>query len=113
MFNAAGHVINPCLDAVAYRHQLGPAGAGDHRPVHRCGFGISILAIFSSLTAAGRLADGAAAARPQHRRRPERRSQRQLAFFLPLITILYGSIIPAGVFLYLICLRCTRSSSSS
>ena len=33
---------------------------------------------------------------------PNARTQRALAIWLPLITILYGNIIPVGVFIYLI-----------
>ena len=32
IFNAAGHVTNPCLNATVFGDQLGPAGAGHHRP---------------------------------------------------------------------------------
>ena len=31
---------------------------------------------------------------------PNAKIQRQMAFFLPLISILYGGILPAGLFLY-------------
>ena len=31
---------------------------------------------------------------------PNVRVQRQMAYFLPLISILYGGLLPAGLFLY-------------
>ena len=68
MFNAAGHVINPCLNPVAFGDQLGPPGAVPRPACYIAGFGISILAIISSLVPAGRVADDAPGRRPQERR---------------------------------------------
>ncbi len=99
VFNAQGHVINPCLDAVAYGINWGlpePAITG----LYIAGFGISILAIFSSLTqlVASRMT------LPPHDPTTQDdqnvKLQRQMAYFLPLISILWGSTLPAGLFLY-------------
>jgi YidC/Oxa1 family membrane protein insertase len=99
IFNAQGHVINPCLDAVAYGINWGlpePAITG----LIVAGFGISILAIFSSLTqlVASRMT------LPPHDPTTQDdqnvKLQRQMAYFLPLISILWGSSLPAGLFLY-------------
>ena len=98
-FNAQGHVINSCLDAVAYGINWGlpePAITG----LIVAGFGISILAIFSSLTqlVASRMT------LPPHDPTTQDdqnvKLQRQMAYFLPLISILWGSSLPAGLFLY-------------
>ena len=99
VFNAQGHVVNPCLDAVAYGINWGlpePAITG----LIVAGFGISILAIFSSLTqlVASRMT------LPPHDPTTQDdqnvKLQRQMAYFLPLISILWGSSLPAGLFLY-------------
>ena len=99
VFNAQGHVINPCLDAIAYGINWGlpePAITG----LIVVGFGISILAIFSSLTqlVASRMT------LPPHDPTTQDdqnvKLQRQMAYFLPLISILWGSSLPAGLFLY-------------
>ena len=99
IFNAAGHVTNPCLNATVFGINWGlpePAITG----FYILGFGISILAIFSSLTqlVASRMT------LPPHDPTTQDdqnvKLQRQMAYFLPLISILWGSTLPAGLFLY-------------
>jgi hypothetical protein len=60
--------------------------------------GLSFLAIISSLTqlVASRMTMPAATATDD----PNARTQRQMAIFLPFISLIYGSILPAGLFLY-------------
>ncbi len=98
-FNAAGHVTNPCLNATVFGINWGlpePAITG----LYILGFGISILAIFSSLTqlVASRMT------LPPHDPNAQDdqnvKLQRQMAYFLPLISILWGATLPAGLFLY-------------
>ena len=72
IFNAAGHVTNPCLNATVFGINWGlpePAITG----LYILGFGISILADLLVADPAGRLADDAAAAR-SHRPRTTRTS---------------------------------------
>jgi YidC/Oxa1 family membrane protein insertase len=98
IFNAAGHVTNPCLDPVAWGIDWSlqePVTTG----FYIAGFGISILAIISSLLQliASRMT------LPQTDPKnddPNIRIQRQMAYFLPFISVLYGGILPAGLFLY-------------
>ena len=63
------------------------------------GFGISILAIISSLLqlVASRMTLPQSDPKADD---PNVKVQRQMAYFLPLISILYGGILPAGLFLY-------------
>jgi YidC/Oxa1 family membrane protein insertase len=93
-----GHVTNPCLDPVAFGINWSlqePLTTG----LYILGFGISILAIISSLLqlVASRMTLPASDPRNDD---PNMRIQRQMAYFLPLISILYGGILPAGLFLY-------------
>jgi YidC/Oxa1 family membrane protein insertase len=98
-FNAAGHVTNPCLDATAFGINWGlpePAITG----LIIAGFGISILAIFSSLTQLVASRMTLPPHDPTTADDQNVRLQRQMAYFLPLISILWGSSLPAGLFLY-------------
>jgi YidC/Oxa1 family membrane protein insertase len=98
VFDAAGHVTNPCLNAVVWGINWGLP-----EPVttsfYIAGFGISILAITSSLIqlVASRMTLPVADPKNDD---PNMRVQRQMAYFLPLISILYGGILPAGLFIY-------------
>jgi YidC/Oxa1 family membrane protein insertase len=98
-FNAAGHVINPCLNAFAFGVNWGipePATTG----LIIAGFGISILAIISSLS---QLVASRMTLPPHDPKTADDQNvklQRQMAYFLPLISILWGSSLPAGLFLY-------------
>lgn len=94
-----GLVTNPCLNPVAFGINWGipePITTG----LVVAGFGISLLAI---LSAAFQLVQSRMML-PVHDPRtaddPQIRVQRQMAYFLPLISILYGGILPAGLFLY-------------
>jgi YidC/Oxa1 family membrane protein insertase len=98
VFDAAGHVTNPCLNAVVWGINWGlpePITTG----FYIAGFGISILAIMSSLVqlVASRMTLPVADPKNDD---PNMRIQRQMAYFLPLISILYGGILPAGLFIY-------------
>jgi YidC/Oxa1 family membrane protein insertase len=98
MYNAAGHVI-PCLDPIAFGINwgvpeviIGTAG----------GFatGLSIMAVISALLQliASRMALPAADARMADDQNT--RIQRQMALLFPFISLTYGSLLPAGLFLY-------------
>jgi YidC/Oxa1 family membrane protein insertase len=98
VFDAAGHVTNPCLKAEVWGINWGlpePVTTG----LYIAGFGLSILAVISSLIqlVASRMTLPAADPKNDD---PNARVQRQMAYFLPLISILYGGILPAGLFIY-------------
>jgi YidC/Oxa1 family membrane protein insertase len=98
IFNAAGQVTNPCLNPIAFGINWSypePVTTG----LYIFGFGISILAIVSSLIqlVASRMTLPAADPKNDD---PNMRVQRQMAYFLPLISIVYGGILPAGLFIY-------------
>ena len=64
------------------------------------GFGLSILAIFSSLV---QLISSRQLLPPSDPRTADDtniKTQRQMAYFLPFISILYGGVVPAGLMLY-------------
>jgi YidC/Oxa1 family membrane protein insertase len=98
VYDAAGHVI-PCLNPNAFGVNWGipeviigsPGGLAS---------GLSLLAIISSLTqlVSSRMTlpphDPAMADDPNYR------VQRQMAYLFPFISLLYGSLLPAGLFLY-------------
>jgi YidC/Oxa1 family membrane protein insertase len=99
IFDAAGHVVNPCLPSDAFGINwgvpeviIGTAGSMLS--------GLSLLAVISSLLqlVQSRMAlpphDPAMADDPQYK------LQRQMAYLFPFISILYGSFLPAGLFLY-------------
>jgi YidC/Oxa1 family membrane protein insertase len=97
--DAAGHVTNPCLDPIAF-------GVNWGRPEVIIGTagsmlsGLSLLALISALLqlVQSRMAlpphDPAMADDAQYR------VQRQMAYLFPFISLLYGSFLPAGLFLY-------------
>ena len=94
-----GHVINACLHPYAFGINWG-IPEPDTTGLKVVGFGISTLAIASSLL---QLVQSRQALPPHDPRTADDQNvkvQRQMAYFLPLISILYGSIIPAGLFLY-------------
>jgi YidC/Oxa1 family membrane protein insertase len=98
VFDAAGHVTNPCLNAVVWGINWGlpePVTTS----LYIAGFGISILAIMSSLIQLVASRMTLPAVDPSNTD-PNTRLQRQMAYFLPLISILYGGILPAGLFIY-------------
>jgi YidC/Oxa1 family membrane protein insertase len=94
-----GHVINACLHPYAFGINWG-IPEPDTTGIKVLGFGISFLAIASSLL---QLVTSRQALPPHDPRTADDQNvkvQRQMAYFLPLISILYGNIIPAGLFLY-------------
>jgi YidC/Oxa1 family membrane protein insertase len=97
--DALGHVTNPCLDPVAFGVNwgvpeviIGTAGS--------LFSGLSILAVISALL---QLVQSRMALPVQDSRMADdqnARIQRQMAFLFPFISLTYGSILPAGLFLY-------------
>jgi YidC/Oxa1 family membrane protein insertase len=94
IIEAGGHV-KPCLDTIVF-------GVDWSRPeilLSVAGFGISALAIVSSLMQLVQSRMTLPPADPNNDD-PNARIQRQTLLFVPLISILYGGILPAGLFLY-------------
>jgi YidC/Oxa1 family membrane protein insertase len=80
IINAAGHVTNPCINPVAT--------------------GLSIMAVISALL---QLVASRMALPVQDQRMADdqnTRIQRQMALLFPFISLTYGSLLPAGLFLY-------------
>ena len=95
IIDANGHVTNPCLDPVAF-------GIDWSRPeilFSVFGFGVSGLAILSAIL---QLVQGRMTLPPPDPTNtdPNVRLQRQMVLFLPFISIAYGGILPAGLFVY-------------
>jgi YidC/Oxa1 family membrane protein insertase len=93
------HVLNPCLNPTAFGVNwgvpevfIGTAGA--------LFSGLSLLAIISSLVqfVASRMTMPPASTSGTDDANVK--TQRQMAIFLPFISLIYGSILPAGLFLY-------------
>lgn len=94
-----GLVTNPCLNPVAFGINWGvpePITTG----LFIAGFGISILALLSAVFQLVQSRMMLPVHDPRTADDPQVRMQRQMAYFLPLISILYGGILPAGLFLY-------------
>ena len=99
IFGPLNTVLNPCMNPNAWGVNwgvpevfLGTAG--------NLFSGLSLLAIISSLlqfVASRMTLPPVNAAVPED---PNIRTQRQMAIFLPFISLIYGSILPAGLFLY-------------
>ncbi len=99
IFGPEGHVLNPCLNPTAFGLDwgvpeviIGKAGA--------IFSGLSVLAVISSLVqlVASRMMMPPPSITGTDD--PNVRMQRQMAIFLPFISLIYGSILPAGLFLY-------------
>jgi YidC/Oxa1 family membrane protein insertase len=99
LFNELGHVLNPCLNPVAFGVNwgvpevfLGTAGS--------LFSGLSLLAIISALLQLVTSRMALPVASQAMADDPNVRIQRQMAFLFPFISLTYGSILPAGLFLY-------------
>lgn len=95
IIDANGHVTNPCLNPVAF-------GIDWSRPeilFSVFGFGVSGLAVLSAIL---QLVQSRMTLPPPDPTNtdPNVRLQRQMVVFLPFISIAYGGILPAGLFIY-------------
>ena len=97
VIDANNHVVNPCLDPIAFGRDWSRADV----TFTVAGFGVSVLAIISALF---QLVQSRMALPPPNPAgtpdEPQIRVQRQMAYFLPFISILWGTLLPAGLFLY-------------
>jgi YidC/Oxa1 family membrane protein insertase len=99
LFNAAGHVTNPCLNPVAFGVNwgvpeviIGTAGS--------LFSGLSLLALISALIQVVSSRMSLPPHDPTMADDPNYKVQRQMAYVIPFISLVYGSILPAGMFLY-------------
>ena len=97
--NAAGHVLNPCLDPIAFGVNwgvpeviIGTAGSMLS--------GLSLLAVISSLFQLVQSRMTLPPHDPAMADDPNYKIQRQMAYIFPFISLIYGSFLPAGLFLY-------------
>jgi 60Kd inner membrane protein len=97
--DAQGHVLNPCLNPYAFGVNwsvpeviFGKAGA--------LFSGFSVLALISSLLQLVQSRMSLPMSSTAGADDPNTRIQRQMAYIFPFISIVYGSILPAGLFLY-------------
>jgi YidC/Oxa1 family membrane protein insertase len=99
IFGPNNTVLNPCLNPTAFGVNWGVPEVILGKPGALFS-GLSILAIISSLTqlVASRMTLPAAGAPGADD--ANAKTQRQMAIFLPFISLIYGSILPAGLFLY-------------
>ncbi|MEO5964502.1 MAG: YidC/Oxa1 family membrane protein insertase, partial [Candidatus Limnocylindrales bacterium] len=97
-FDKNHQIANACLNPYAFGINW---GIPEHFTTGLVilGFGVSILAVISSLI---QLVASRMTLTPPDPKNddPNMKIQRQMAYFLPLISILYGGILPAGLFLY-------------
>lgn len=91
------HAIRPCIDSTVFGVDLSQHSVLFTVPV--IGVGISILAIASALL---QLVQSRMTLPPlsQASDDPSSKAQRQTMMFVPLISIVYGGILPAGLFIY-------------
>jgi len=99
LFNAAGHVINPCLDPVAFGVNWGVPEVIIGSPGSLFA-GLSLLALISALIQVVSSRMSLPPHDPTMADDPNYKVQRQMAYVIPFISLVYGSILPAGMFLY-------------
>ena len=99
IFSPQGHVLNPCLNPIAFGVDWGVPEVIFGKP-GAIFSGLSILAVISSLVqlVASRMTMPPASTTGADDANVK--TQRQMAIFLPFISLIYGSILPAGLFLY-------------
>ena len=94
-----GHVTNPCLNPVAYGINWGVPEVFIGQPGALFS-GLSLLALLSALTQLVQSRMMLPKYDPATADDQTVRMQRQMAYFLPFISLIYGSILPAGLFVY-------------
>jgi YidC/Oxa1 family membrane protein insertase len=97
--DAVGHVTNPCLDPVAFGVDWGKPEVIIGQPGGMLS-GLSLLAVISSLFQLVQSRMTLPAHDPAMADDPNYRIQRQMAYIFPFISLIYGSFLPAGLFLY-------------
>jgi YidC/Oxa1 family membrane protein insertase len=99
-FDPAGHVVNACLNPVS----AGTFAWGLPEPVstgfYIAGIGIGVLAIISALVQLVASRQAMPPVDPRTQDDPNIRVQRQMALFLPFLSLIYMNAAPAGLFIY-------------
>jgi YidC/Oxa1 family membrane protein insertase len=98
IIDAAGH-IKPCLDPFAFGVNWSVPEVIFGKPGALFS-GFSILALISSLLQLVQSRMSLPVASASGSDDPNTKIQRQMAYIFPFISIVYGSILPAGLFLY-------------
>jgi YidC/Oxa1 family membrane protein insertase len=95
-------VVNPCIFPFAFgvNWSVPDVVAVLPLPILGTAFGLSLLAILSALVQLVASRMTLPSKRDGQPEDPNTRTQRQMVLFLPLISIFYGGILPAGLFLY-------------
>jgi YidC/Oxa1 family membrane protein insertase len=99
VINGQSHVTNPCLNPVAFGINWGVPEVILGSPGALLS-GLSLLAVISSVLQFIQSRISLPAHDPKMADDQNTRTQRQMAYFLPFISLIYGSILPAGLFLY-------------
>ncbi len=94
IIEAGGHV-KPCIDSTVFSVDM---SRSETFPVF--GFGVSILAVISALLQLVQSRMTLPRRDPEAVDDQNTKVQRQTMVFLPFISILYGGILPAGLFVY-------------
>jgi YidC/Oxa1 family membrane protein insertase len=92
-------VTNPCLNPVAFGVNWGIPEVILGQPGQLLS-GLSLLAVISSVLQFIQSRMTLPKSDPTTPEGQNTRVQRQMAYFLPFISLIYGSILPAGLFLY-------------
>jgi YidC/Oxa1 family membrane protein insertase len=97
--NAAGHVTNPCLNPEAFGVNWGVPSVIIGTTGSMLS-GLSLLAVISSLLQLVQSRMTLPPHDPAMADDPNYKIQRQMAYIFPFISLIYGSFLPAGLFLY-------------
>jgi YidC/Oxa1 family membrane protein insertase len=97
--NELGHVLNPCLNPHAFGVNWGVPETIIGQPGALFS-GLSLLSVISALLQLVTSRMALPVADKSMADDPNVRIQRQMAFLFPFISLTYGSILPAGLFLY-------------
>jgi YidC/Oxa1 family membrane protein insertase len=99
VFDAAHHVLNPCLNPVAFGVNWGVPEVILGQPGGMLS-GLSLLALISALLQLVQSRMTLPPHDPAMADDTNYKVQRQMAYIFPFISLLYGSFLPAGLFLY-------------
>ncbi len=99
VINAAGHVLNPCLDPTAFGINWGVPEVIIGTTGSMLS-GLSLLAVISSLFQLVQSRMTLPPHDPAMADDSNYKIQRQMAYIFPFISLIYGSFLPAGLFLY-------------
>jgi len=97
--NAAGHVLNPCLESKAFGVDWGVPEVIIGTTGSMLS-GLSLLAVISSLFQLVQSRMTLPPHDPAMADDANYKIQRQMAYIFPFISLIYGSFLPAGLFLY-------------